>query len=252
MDQLLTYYRSLWRAGIAVDVVHSGGDLSGYDLVVAPQLYLVDDQGARNLRGVVERGGVLLLGPFSGVADANAHIRLGRFPVPFADLVGGSGEEYCPLPDIGVPVFSEALGDFGATVWGERLRLNDGEALATFAGGDLDGSPAVLRRRASSGGEAWYVGTLPPQSVLDEIVARCVRSAGVVGAVSRVPDADPLLPDGVEAVQRGDVLFLLNTTSDERHVTLVGDHHDLLTGTDSTGPVRLGPEGALALIEVTA
>jgi len=251
-DQLLAYYRPLWRAGIAVDVVHPGGDLSGYDLVVAPQLYLVDDQDVRNLRGVVERGGVLLLGPFSGVADANAHIRLGRFPVPFADLVGGSGEEYCPLPDVGVPVLSEALGDFGATVWGERLRLDDGEAVATFAGGDLDGSPAVLRRRASSGGEAWYVGTLPPQPVLDEITARCVRSAGVVGAVGRAPGADPLLPDGVEAVQRGDVLFLFNTTSDERHVTLVGDHHDLLTGTDATGTVRLGPEGALALIEVTA
>jgi len=249
MDQLLAYYRPLWRAGIAVDVVHPGGDLSGYDLVVAPQLYLVDDDDAQNLRGVVERGGVLLLGPFSGVADADAHIRLGRFPVPFTDLVGGSGEEYCPLPDGGVPVRSEALGDFSATVWGERLRLDDGEAVATFAGGDLDGSPAVLRRCAPSGGEAWYVGTLPPQAVLDEIVARCVRSAGVVGALGRVPGAGPLLPDGVEAVRRGDVLFLLNTTTEERDVALVGVHHDLLTGTDTTGTVHLGPEDALALIE---
>ena len=249
MDQLLAYYRPLWRAGIAVDVVHPGGDLSGYDLVVAPQLYLVDDDDAQNLRGVVERGGVLLLGPFSGVADVDAHIRLGRFPVPFTDLVGGSGEEYCPLPDGGVPVRSEALGDFSATVWGERLRLDDGEAVATFAGGDLDGSPAVLRRCAPSGGEAWYVGTLPPQAVLDEIVARCVRSAGVVGALGRVPGAGPLLPNGVEAVRRGDVLFLLNSTTEERDVALVGVHHDLLTGTDTTGTVHLGPEDALALIE---
>src|SRR5665811_1787219 len=81
MDQLLAYYRPLWRAGIAVDVVHPGGDLSGYDLVVAPQLYLVDDDDAQNLRGVVERGAVLLLGPFSGVADADAHI-----PVSYTHL----------------------------------------------------------------------------------------------------------------------------------------------------------------------
>jgi len=181
---------------------------------------------------------------------ADAHIRLGRFPVPFADLVGGSGEEYCPLPDAGVPVLSEELGDFAATVWGERLRVDDGEAVATFAGGDIDGSPAVLRRRASSGGEAWYVGALPPQSVLDEIVARCVRSAGVVGAVPmRHPDP---LPDGVEAVRRGDVLFLFNTSGFERQVALAGAHRDLLTGTDATGTVRLGPEGALALVDVTS
>jgi beta-galactosidase len=255
MDQLLAYYRPLARAGVAVDVVHPGADLTGYDLVVAPQLYLVDDLGARNLRSVVERGGVLLLGPFSGVADADAHVRLGRFPVPFADLVGGSGEEYCPLPAAGVPVWSEALGDFTATVWGERMRVDDGEAVATFAGNDLDGSPAVLRRRASSGGEGWYVGTVPPQGVLDEIVARCAASAGVVGVVPRPPGADPLLPDGVEAVRRGDVLFLLNVTGEERHVALAGVHQNLLTGTlltgaDAEGTVRLGPEGALALVEV--
>jgi beta-galactosidase len=251
MDQLLAYYRPLWRAGIAVDIVHPGGDLSGYDLVVAPQLYLVDDDDARNLRGVVEHGGVLLLGPFSGVADVDAHIRLGRFPVPFADLVGGSGEEYCPLPDAGIPVRSGTLGDFTATVWGERLRLDDGEAVATFAGGDLDGSPAVLRRRAPSGGEAWYVGTIPPQAVLAEIVARCARSAGVVGVTGLVGGAGMQLPDGVEAVRRGDVLFLFNTTTAEREVALLDLHRDLLTGAEFTGTVRLGPEEALALIERT-
>jgi beta-galactosidase len=248
MDQLLAYYRPLWRAGIAVDIVHPGDDLTGYDLVVAPQLYLVADDDAQNLRGVVERGAVLLLGPFSGVADVDAHIRLGRFPVPFADLVGGSGEEFCPLPDTGVRVCSDGLGDFTATVWGERLRVDDGEGVATFAGADLDGCPAVLRRRDGSGGEGWYVATLPPQSVLDEIVAQCVRASGVVGALS-IDRGGPPLPDGIEAVRRGDVLFLLNASTEVRDVSLVGNHHDLLTGADSTGTVRLEPESALALIE---
>jgi beta-galactosidase len=250
LDQLLAYYRPLWRAGIAVDVVHPGGDLSGYDLVVAPQLFLVGDDDARNLRAVVERGGVLLLGPYSGVADIDAHIRLGRFPVPFADLVGGSGEEYCPLPDTGIPVSSSMLGDFTATLWGERLRVDDGEAVATFGGGDLDGLPAVLRRRAPSGGEAWYVGTIPPAAALADIVARCARSAGVVGVTGLAP-GDGELPEGVEAVRRGDVLFLFNTSTNECDLALPELYRDLLTGAETTGSVRLGPRGALALIERT-
>jgi beta-galactosidase len=247
LAQVHAYYRPLWHAGVAVDLVHPGADLTGYDLVVAPQLYLVDDADAANLRGVVERGGVLLLGPFSGVADRDAHVRPGRFPVPFADLVGGSGEEYCPLPDAGVLVASDELGDFTGTVWGERLRLDDGEAVATFAGADLDRSPAVLRRRAPSGGQAWYVGTMPPQVVLDEVVAQCTRAAGVTGAVPA-----GRLPDGVEAVRRGDVLFLLNSAAEPRTVALDGLHRDLLTGTDTTGAVDLEPEGAVALIERTS
>jgi beta-galactosidase len=263
LPQVLAYYRALWRAGVAVDVVHPGGDLTGYDLVVAPQLYLVDDDDARNLRGVVERGGVLVLGPFSGVADRDGHVRTGRFPVPFADLVGASGEEFCPLPDDGVPVASAELGDFTGAVWGERLRLDGGEALATFAGADLDGCPAVVRHRAagspqgagatgSSGtartGETWYVATLPPRAVLDDVLARAVHAAGVTGVV---PGASPL-PDGVEAVRRGDVLFLLNTSPVAHELTLDGTHHDLLSGTDTTGTVRLEAEDAVALIERTS
>jgi beta-galactosidase len=257
LPQVLAYYRALWRAGVAVDVVHPGGDLDRYDLVVAPQLYLVQDEHAANLRGVVGRGGVLVLGPFSGVADRDGHVRTGRSPVPFADLVGASGEEFCPLPEEGVTVTSETLGDFTGTVWGERLRLDGGEALATFAGADLDGCPAVVRHRAAAptgapdgarAGETWYVATVPPRAVLDDVLTRAARAAGVQGVVP----GGGALPEGVEAVRRGDVLFLLNTSPVAHELPLDGHHHDLLTGTDTTGPVRLEAEDALALIERTS
>lgn len=131
-------------------------------------------------------------------------------------------------------------------MWGERLRLDDGEAVATFTG-DLDGSPAVLRRRAASGGEAWYVGTVPPQPVLDAILGRAAASAGVVGALGPDP-----LPDGVEVVRRGDVLFLLNAGNEERVVALPGVHRDLLTAVLFSEAVLLGPQDAVALVAETA
>ena len=45
---------------------------------------------------------------------------------------------------------------------------------------------------------------------------------------------------------------LLNSAADPRTVVLDGRHRDLLTGTDTTGAVDLGPEGAVALIERTS
>lgn len=65
------------------------------------------------------------------------------------------------------------------------------------------------------------------------------------------------LPDGVEAVRRGDALVLLNSAAGPRTVLLDGMHRDLLTGSDTTdsdttGAVDLGPEGAVALIERTS
>lgn len=245
MDQVRAYYRPLWQAGVAVDVVRPGADLSGYDLVAVPQLYLLDDADAQNLRGVVDRGGVLLLGPFSAVADRDGHVRQGRFPVPFADLVGASGEEHCPLPDSGAPVASDAIWDFTAHMWAERLRLEGGEAVAEFMGADLEGCPAIVRHRHSSGGEAWYVAATPPQQVLDEVVRQCAEAAGVRGVLDHVPD-------GVEAVRRGPVLFLFNAGSEERKVALPGSFHDLLTGAHHAGAAHLPPEGVVALIERTS
>ena len=51
----------------------------------------------------------LLVGPFSGIADEDQRVRQGRFPVPWADVLGVSGEEHRPLPAAGVPVRLRAL-----------------------------------------------------------------------------------------------------------------------------------------------
>ncbi|WP_146192427.1 hypothetical protein [Cellulomonas sp. WB94] len=48
------------------------------------------------------------------------------------------------------------------------------------------------------------------------------------------------------------VLPLHSFTADPRTVVLAGMHRDLLTGTDTTGAVDLGPEDAIALIERTS
>jgi len=245
LPQVLAYYRPLWEAGVGVDVVPPGADLSGYDLVVAPQLHLVDDAHVAGLRGVVERGSVLLLGPYSGVVDRDGHVRTGRFPVPFADLVGGSGEEYVPLLDAGVRVRSALLGDVQVHDWAERLRVDDGEALATVDGGDLDGSPLVLRRRHDAGGEGWYVGALLDPAGVGAVVRACLDAAGVTG-----PAGVRAAPD-VEVVRRGDVVFCLNASAEPRHVHVDGTWHDLLADADVTGRVPVAPHGALALTERT-
>lgn len=243
VEQLLAYYEPLWRAGIAVDVVHPGADLDGYDLVVVPALYLVSDADAANLGRVPDRGGVLLVGPFSGVADPDGHVRPGRFPVPWAGTLGTSGEKYRPLPDDGVAVVSDRFGDFRATDWSEQLRVDGAEVLAAYAGAGLDHHPAVTRRVLPGGGQAWYVSTVPPADALARIVRDCADLAGLHGPVA--------CPPGVEAARRGDVLFLLNRCAEPRTVRLPGPAIDLIAGAETDGDLTLDPESAVALIERT-
>ncbi|MBU5424718.1 beta-galactosidase [Cellulomonas hominis] len=243
VDQALAYYEPLWESGIPVDVVHPGADLEGYDLVVVPALYLVSDDDAANLARVPGRGGVLLVGPFSGVADPDGHVRTGRFPAPWAGVLGASGEQYRPLPDGGVAVASDRFGDFRAADWSEDLRADDAEVLATYGGAGLEGRPAVTRRVLPGGGQAWYVSTVPPAGALARVVRDCADVAGLHGPVA--------CPEGVEAARRGDVLFLLNRGSEPRTVHLPHPAVDLIGGATTDGDLVLAPESAVALIEET-
>src|SRR5690606_38517832 len=56
MDEVRSWYRALWEQGVTVDTVTPHADLDGYDLVVVPTLYLVDDDGAANVARAARRG----------------------------------------------------------------------------------------------------------------------------------------------------------------------------------------------------
>ena len=64
-ERIEAYYSVLWEHGITTDFAHPEADLSGYDLVLAPALYLVGDKAAANLRRLRRRrrapAGLLLL-----------------------------------------------------------------------------------------------------------------------------------------------------------------------------------------------
>jgi len=241
VDRLLDAYEPLWRAGVAVDVVPPGADLDGYSLVVVPGLYLVSDQDAANLARVPERGGVLLVGPFSAVADPDAHIRAGRFPGPWTEVLGVSGEQHRPLPEVGVEVRSELIGDFTAHTWSELLRADDADVLARYAGAGLADRPALTRRTHPGGGSAWYLSTVPPADALNRIVLAAAEAAGLRPPVDCPPE--------VEAIRRGDVLFLLNHGTRPRTVRLPYPATDLIGGTRTTGDLVLPAESAAAMIE---
>ncbi|WP_420114797.1 beta-galactosidase [Pseudactinotalea sp.] len=244
LPQLQAWYRPLWEAGIGVDVVHPHADLSRYRLVLAPQLYLLDDDGVANLRCYITSGGCLALGPFSAVADGNARVRTGRFPVPFAELLGAGGEEWWPLPEGGaglVPANSSgALGRGHADTWAEHLRLEAGGICELrFEGGDLDGEPALVR---SADDSLHYLATMLDAALLKRWILGLAARRGVVAA-HPVPE----IPEGVEVAQRGEFTLLINHRQTAVDVPLTTPHLTMLDELEPTDHVHLPPGGSTVL-----
>ncbi|RAG80905.1 beta-galactosidase [Streptacidiphilus pinicola] len=230
-------HRTLWDAGVTVDLAHPEQELGRYRLVVAPALFLLSDAGAANLRGYVEDGGTLLVQHAAGYVDDRLHARLGGYPAAaLREALGIRVEEYRPLGRDERIVLSDSSH---AAAWSESLRVEGAEALASYTHGLLAGSPALTRHRFGAG-HGWYVSARLDDADQAGLVTRLLDAAGVQPEL-------PGLPPAVEAVTRH--------AEDGRRWHVVMNHgaeparlpeplQDLLTD----GPVSELPPGGCAVL----
>src|SRR5215203_4928323 len=73
LEGVYSFYKPLFEANVPVDFAHPGSDLSSYRFVIAPNLYLVNDEAVENVRRFVADGGTLLMSFFSGIVDERDH-----------------------------------------------------------------------------------------------------------------------------------------------------------------------------------
>jgi beta-galactosidase len=203
------WYGASWDEGLAVDVVPPDADLTRYALVVLPTLYLLADAEAAALEAYVAGGGTLVVGCWSGLVDERDTVPPGPYPGRLRDLLGVTVAEHRPLAG---PAAVRLDGtEHAVTEWSEELVPDPGtQVLARYAGGDLDGRPAVTRHR-----RVFYASApLPPAAAR----ALLVRAAAVAGVGPVLPGCPP----GVEAVRRGPALFLLNHGDEPADVPVDG------------------------------
>lgn len=220
LDALKPWYRAFYDRSVTVDFVHPHGDLSGYDLVVAPMMHIADAATQASLDAFVSGGGVLAMTYFSAILDNDTSVHLDGYLGELQKTFGLRIEEFAPVAaaegaELGPVVLGGELAG-GASLWREYIQPSTAGVLATFDGA-LTGLPAITRNERGEG-TAWYVGTQPDGELTETIVGRLLDEAGVRGILD-VPVS------GVEAVQRGDLVFVINHAGDEATVSIAGVKH---------------------------
>ena len=200
------YHRVLWERNVLTDVISPVADLDRYRLLVVPGLFLVSDDTVEKLEQFVERGGRLLVSFLSGIVDATNRVRTGGYPGAFRDLLGVFVEEFFPLTlDERVRLDNGWIG----TRWSELVQPRSADIVARYSSGQLNGSPAITRRRVGKG-EAWYVSSWLDSKSLGQLMAEGLEEVGIR------PTADA--PLGVEVVRRkgpkSSHLFVINHTAE--------------------------------------
>ncbi len=245
------YYSGFKVLARNIDVVPRTADLSGYKLVIAPNLHLIDDATIARLQAFVSGGGALVLNYRAATQKMDNSMRRVLPPGAFAKMAGVVVEgdvdmiQYPFLQHTGFGVsFSGNDTIYRPRTILESLALQGAEPVATFHGDRMEGRPAVTRSRYRQGW-IFYVGTDCAKPGFYEALAR---------KVGNTCKLSPLIaaPYGVEVTSREDsetrFYFLLNLTeATHNEIGLPHPMNDMISGRSGVTKVSLGPLGVAVL-----
>lgn len=213
MRHLFLYYRALARLGIMTDIVSPQADLTGYKLVIAPTLHMVDENLVKRLTAYVESGGTLVLGVRSGFKTKTDLVTDTTLPGLLRPLVGATVQVWQSLPmGEGYRIESVVPGLAGeAYTWVEALEPDEkpGEgispvrSLARYTEEPYNRWSALTEFERGEG-RTVYVGWYPTHEQARALLLYLAKRLGL--------EHNPDIPEGVIAIRRGSQQVLLNFT----------------------------------------
>lgn len=212
--QIEKYYRTFYKANIPVDIIRPEADLSKYDIVIAPVLYMVKTGMTAKLEAFVQKGGTFITTFFSGIVNENDIVTLGGYPGELCKLLGIWVEEIdALLPDMRNSIIMEGAygsvkGTYECGMLCDLLHLGSAESLGRYGLDFYSGMPAITVNGYGKG-KAYYIATDPEERFIDDFILTICEEKGIRAVLSAGA--------GVEITRR---------TKGERQFTFILNHND--------------------------
>ena len=197
-NEMKKLYKAFHDVNVPVDVVPAEADLSGYKVVLLPQMIITKPQFRARVEEFVLRGGTLVLTYRNAIKDADNNIPFGQIaPVGFTGLAGVSITETESLQDldafplVGEGPFAGSTGRGG--IFRDMLAVEDAEILYRYGDPFYQEYAAVTRRKEGSG-TVYYLGCGMGEAVTARIMDRIMADCQIETVSS---------DSGVEVILRG-------------------------------------------------
>ncbi len=214
-DEILNYYRAFEDLHIPVDVIGTGDPLDGYDLIVAPLLYMTEGEIDQKIRIFTEKGGIFVTTFLSGLADENDRVITGGYPGKLRDILGIWVEESDALPEGKENTFSWENKTYPAAVICDLLHCEGAESLGEYTSDFYAGMPALTKNHFGKG-MSYYVAARSNEDFYFHFLEKVAEEAGIKPVCTG--------EKGVEATIRenenGRFLFLLNHTEEPKKAVI--------------------------------
>ena len=226
---IVDYYRVLWERCVSTDIISPHDDLSKYDLVVAPILYMTDEQTINAFEKFVRNGGTLYATYLLGMVNETDLCHLGGFPGgKLKDVFGIWNEEVDALwPAERVQIETDSGEKYEGKDICELIHTRGARALATYASEFYVGMPALTVNEYGKG-KAYYQAFRDFGDFKDRFLGEIIDSLPVERALKgKMPyHTSAHLRHG----EKGSYLFVENYSGKALTIDLEGEYTDMVSG----------------------
>lgn len=248
VQQVEKYYRAFYNSNIGVDIISPDMNMSGYDIVVAPVLYMIKPGVSEKIKNFVSCGGALVTTFFSGIVNENDLVTLGGYPGELRDLLGIWVEEIDALtPEMKniirmIDPIEELDGEYECGLLCDLINLEGAKALGVYGSDFYKGRPALTANNYGKG-QAYYIATDPQQEFLDKLISSICSTKNIAPILK--------VPSGIEVTRRvkgsKEFIFVLNHNEEGKPLELSEKYVDILTGRTLTGKAFIDKKDVLIL-----
>lgn len=237
METVHRFYRPFYDKNIPVDVISTEGELSHYNIIILPMLYMMRNSIDEKIERFVRDGGTVIGTFLTGVADENDRCVFGAYPGPLKQVFGIWVEESDALlkeevNHIEIKRPGYVSNDrYEASFLCDLIRPDGATVLGVYENDFYKGTPCLTEHHFGTG-KSYYIGTMPEDNFLDDFMNKICNDIGIHAPFSA--------QKGIEITMRSyegqNVIFVINHNTQRASVDL-GDrgyinrlNHETVTG----------------------
>lgn len=242
---LENHYKQFWKRGINVDIIPYEKDFEKYKVIIAPMMYMVNDELIEKIEKFVAGGGTFITTYMAGMADENDLCYLGGFPGgKLKDVFGLWNEEIDTLyPE---DENSVLMGEksYKAVDYCEIIHPSTAEVLGVYESDFYAENPAVCKNSYGKG-SAYYVAFRDTGDFLDDLYEKVISETDIKSSF------EGKFGEGVTAHSRtdgeNDYIFLFNYLGEPSYFVADSEYENFDGGDKIFGRIEMKPYDALIL-----
>lgn len=241
---LQEHYRYFWNHDIAVEVVTSEADLSKYDLVLAPMMYLIREDVMTRFASFVSQGGILVSTYITGYVNENDLTYLGGWPQQLQEVFGISVKETDTLYPNDRNQLRYGEQTFEIKDYCTILELGTAESLGYYEEDFYAKTPAVTKNNYGQG-QAYFIGARTGLDFLEVIYDQIAKETTL--ANSWVIKGDKEVSVQSRDFDEESYYFVMNFSESNKMIEVASESLDLITNTSKDCQLELKPYEVLLL-----